>query len=80
MTFVVTRTSESTTPQIKTFNTLQELIKLHEQEKHGILIIDNFWYNETVEECMECCQVPKNLAKQIVSTKYEIEIYDDYRE
>ena len=57
MTFIVTRTSDSTTPQVKTFNTLQDLIKLHEQEKHGILIIDNFWYNETVEECMECCQV-----------------------
>lgn len=80
MNFVVTRTSDSTTPQVKTFNTLQELVHLHEQEKRGILIIDNFWYNETVEECMVCCQVSEEVAKQIVSTKYEIEIYDDYRE
>lgn len=79
MTFILTRTSNST-PQVKTFNSLQELIKLHEQEKHEILITDNFWYNETIEECMKCCQVSKNLAKQIVSTKYGIEIYDDYRE
>lgn len=79
MTFVMTRTSDST-PQIKTFDTIQDLIKLHEQENHGILIIDNFWYNEPVEECVECCQVSKDVAKQIVSTQYEIEIYDDYRE
>ncbi len=79
MTFVMTRTSDST-PQIKTFDTIQDLIKLHEQENHGILIIDNFWYNETVEEYMKIFQVSEDVAKQIVSTKYEIEIYDDYRE
>lgn len=79
MTFVMTRTSDST-PQIKTFDTIQELVELHEKENHGILIIDNFWYNEPVEDCMRCCRVSKNVAKQIVSTKYEIEIYDDYRE
>ena len=79
MTFVMTRTSDST-PQIKTFDTIQDLIKLHEQENHGILITDNFWYNETVEEYMKIFQVSEDVAKQIVSTKYEIEIYDDYRE
>lgn len=79
MTFIMTRTSDST-PQIKTFNTIQDLIKLHKQENHGILIIDNFWYNETIEDCMRGCQVSEDVAKQIVSTKYEIEIYDDYRE
>ena len=79
MTFVMTRTSDST-PQIKTFDTIQDLIKLHEQENHGILIIDNFWYNETVEEYMKIFQVSEDVAKQIISTKYEIEIYDDYRE
>jgi len=79
MTFVMTRTSDST-PQIKTFDTIQDLIKLHEQENHGILIIDNFWYSETVEEYMKIFQVSEDVAKQIVSTKYEIEIYDDYRE
>lgn len=79
MTFVVTRTSDST-PQIKTFDAIQDLIKLHEQENHGILIIDNFWYNEPVEEYMKIFQVSEDVAKQIVSTKYEIEIYDDYRE
>ncbi len=79
MTFIMTRTSDST-PQIKTFNTIQDLIKLHEQEGHGIIIIDNFWYNESVEEYMKIFQVSKDIAKQIVSTKYEIEIYDDYRE
>lgn len=79
MTFIMTRTSDST-PQIRTFNTLQELIELHKQEGHGILIIDNFWYNEPVEECVECCRVSEDVARQIVSIKYEIEIYDDYRE
>lgn len=79
MTFVMTRTSDST-PQIKTFDTIQDLIKLHEQENHGILIIDNFWYNEPVEEYIKIFQVSEDVAKQIVSTKYEIEIYDDYRE
>lgn len=79
MTFIMTRTSDST-PQIKTFDTIQDLIKLHEQENHGILIIDNFWYNESVEEYMKIFQVSEDIAKQIVSTKYEIEIYDDYRE
>ncbi len=79
MTFVMTRTSDST-PQVKTFNTIQELVELHEQENHGILIIDNFWYNESVEEYMKIFQVSEDIAKQIVSTKYEIEIYDDYRE
>lgn len=79
MTFVMTRTSDST-PQVKTFNTIQELIELHKQEGHGILIIDNFWYNEPVEEYMEIFQVSEDIAKQVVSIKYEIEIYDDYRE
>ena len=79
MTFIMTRTSDST-PQIKTFNNIQDLIKLHEQENHGILIIDNFWYNEPVEEYMKIFQVSEDIAKQVVSTKYEIKIYDDYRE
>ena len=79
MTFVMTRTSDST-PQIKTFDTIQDLIKLHEQEHHGIILLHNFWYNEPVEDCIKYCEVSEDVAKQIVSTKYEIEIYDDYRE
>ena len=79
MTFIMTRTSDHT-PQIKTFNTIQELVELHEKENRGILIIDNFWYNEPVEEYMKIFQVSEDVVKQIVSTKYEIEIYDDYRE
>ena len=79
MTFVITRTSDST-PQIKTFDTLQDLIKLHEQENHGIILLHNFWYNEPFEACIKYREVSEDLVKQIVSTKYEIEIYDDYRE
>lgn len=79
MTFVMTRTSDST-PQVKTFNTIQELVELHEQENHGIILLHNFWYNEPVEDCIKYCEVSEDVAKQIVSTKYEIEIYDDYRE
>lgn len=79
MTFVMTRTSD-TTPQIKTFNTLQELVELHEKENHGIILHHNFWYNEPVEDCIKYCEISEDVAKQIVSTKYEIEIYDDYRE
>ena len=78
MKFVITRTS-SRTPKIKTFNTLQDIIKFYE-DKGQIIFKENFWYNEPVEDCIKYCEVSEDVAKQIVSTKYEIEIYDDYRE
>lgn len=80
MNFVVTKTSDPVTAQIKTFNTLQELITFQKQKKCGIIINKNISYNESIADCMEDYQVSKEVAKQIVSTEYEIEVYDAWRE
>lgn len=80
MTFVVTKTSDPVTAQIKTFNTLQELINFQKRQKCGIIINKNISYNESIEDCMEDYQVSEEVAKQIVSIEYEIEIYDAWRE
>ncbi len=79
MTFVIT-TIINNNPYIKTFDTIQDIINFREKVNEELIIKLNFWYNEPVEACMKYCEVSEDVAKQIVSTKYEIEIYDDYRE
>lgn len=79
MTFVITRTSGGK-PYIETFNTIQDVIHFSEKVDEELITKLNCWYNESIENCMKYCEVSEDIAKQIVSTKYEIEIYDDYRE
>lgn len=78
MTFVVTRTSNAT-PEIKTFNTVQDIVNFYKDEGE-IIFKENFWYNEPISDCLRCCHVDKKIAAKIVQIKYELEIYDDYRE
>jgi len=77
MKFVVTRTS-SAIPEIKTFNTVQDIVKFYENEGE-IIFKENFWYNEPNTEYLRY-YVDKEIADEIVQIKYELEIYDDYRE
>lgn len=77
MKFVVTRTSNSI-PKIKTFNTVQDIVKFYEDEGE-IIVKENFWYNEPNTDCLRY-YVDKETADEIVQIKYALEIYDDYRE
>ena len=77
MKFVVTRTSNAI-PEIKTFNTVQDIVKFYENEGE-IIFKENFWYNEPNTDYLRY-YVDKETAAKIVQIKYEIEIYDDYRE
>lgn len=68
MKFVITRTSsDKPYESIKKFKTIDQLIKFKKQEKHSLIITDNFFYKE-------------NDIPEISDIPYEIEIYDDYRE
>ncbi len=67
MKFVITRTSsDKPYESIKEFKTIDQLMKFKKQEKHALIITDNFFYKEDIPE--------------IADIPYEIEIYDDYRE
>ena len=76
MKFVVTRTN-SAIPEIKTFNTLQDIVKFYEDEGE-IIFKENFWYNEPTDFLRY--YVDEKTATEIGQIKYEIEIYNDYRE
>lgn len=77
MKFVVTRTSNAI-PEIKTFNTVQDIVKFYENEGE-IIFKENFWYNEPATDYLRY-YVDKETANEIVQIKYALEIYDDYRE
>lgn len=79
MEFVITKTSDST-PQVKTFNTLQDLINFFEQCDEELVLSKNFWYNISASSCAKAYSISKEFAAKVVKIKYEIEIYDDYRE
>lgn len=79
MKFVVTRTS-NTTPYVKTFDTIQDIINFSKAMNQELIIKPNFWYNEPIPSCAKYCDISETLASEIVTIKNEIEIYDDYRE
>lgn len=80
MTFVITKTSDST-PYIKTFDTIQDIIDFAKKVDEELIIKGNFWYNhESISSCAKCCSISEKLASEIVTIANEIEIYDDYRE
>lgn len=67
MKFVVTRTS-SEQYKIKNFSTTEELIRFMKKVGHPLILQPNFFFGEKGED------------KELRTTPYEIEIYDDYRE
>ena len=79
MKFVITRTSSDDYIGVKNFSTIEELVNFMRKQKHPLIIENNFAFNEDVKIVQEYCPRGVN-AHEIVTTPYNIEIYDDYRE
>ena len=79
MKFVVSRTSLVAPIEIKNFTDVKELITFMNEVNNPLIIHENFWYKETNIEYIES-SFPNINTKELITTPYEIEIYDDYRE
>lgn len=78
MKFAIYKTSSDECEGIRSFNTVEELMKFKKQNEYPIIIMDNLLYREDVKEVREWN--PKVDADELVAIPYAIEIYDDYRE
>lgn len=68
MKFVITKTSsDKPYESIKSFETIDQLMKFRKQVKNDLIITANFFYKE-------------DYVPEIADIPYAIEIYDDYRE
>ena len=78
MKFAIYKTSSDECEGIRSFNTVEELMKFKKQNKNPIIIMDNLLYREDVKIVRE--YNPKVDADELITIPYAIEIYDDYRE
>ena len=78
MKFAIYKTSADDCVGIRSFNTVEELMKFRQDSKNDIIITCNFAYKEDVDMIKEWN--PKVSAEELVTIPYAIEIYDDYRE
>ena len=78
MKFAIYKTSVDDCVGIRSFNTVEELMKFRQDNEHDIIITRNFAYKEDVDMVKEWN--PKVSADELVALPYAIEIYDDYRE
>lgn len=67
MKFVITRVT-SGYDGVKNFSTIEELVNFMEEVGESLILKDNFWFNEDIEN------------EELRTIPYEIEIYDDYIE
>lgn len=79
MKFYISKVSDDYYKDVKEFNTIDELMKFCKANDDCLCIHRN-WYSEYEIPDMVSWGTPEELAKEIVSCEYEIEIYDDYRE
>lgn len=77
MKFAIYKTSVDDCIEIRSFNTIEELMKFR-QDNDDLIITRNFAYKEDVDMVKEWN--PKVSADELVTIPYAIEIYDDYRE
>ena len=77
MKFAIYKTSVDDCIEIRSFNTVEELMKFR-QDNDDLIITRNFAYKEDVDMVKEWN--PKVSADELVTIPYAIEIYDDYRE
>ena len=77
MKFAIYKTSADDCVGIRSFNTVEELMKFR-QDNDDIILTRNFAYKEDVDMVKEWN--PKVSAAELVAIPYAIEIYDDYRE
>lgn len=78
MEFVITRFSSNDYCSIKNFTTIESLIDFMKQNKHPIIIKNNWWYKKDIDYVKE--YFPTNFSS-VQSIPYGIEIYDEgYRE
>lgn len=78
MKFAIYKTSADDCVGIRSFNTVEELMKFRQDNEHDIIITRNFAYKEDIDMVKEWN--PKVSADELVTLPYAIEIYDDYRE
>ena len=77
MKFAIYKTSVDDCIEIRSFNTVEELMKFR-QDNDDLIITRNFAYKEDVDMVKEWN--PKVSADELVTIPYAIEIYDDYCE
>ena len=77
MKFAIYKTSADDCVGIRSFNTVEELMKFR-QDNDDIILTRNLAYKEDVDMVKEWN--PKVSAAELVAIPYAIEIYDDYRE
>ena len=77
MKFAIYKTSVDDCIEIRSFNTVEELMKFR-QDNDDLIITRNFAYKEDVDMVKEWN--PRVSADELVTIPYAIEIYDDYRE
>lgn len=78
MKFAIYKTSVDDCIEIRSFNTVEELMKFRQRNEHDIILTRNFAYKEDVDMVKEWN--PRVSANELVTIPYAIEIYDDYRE
>ena len=78
MKFAIYKTSVDDCIEIRSFNTVEELMKFRQRNENDIILTRNFAYKENVDMVKELN--PRVSANELVTIPYAIEIYDDYRE
>jgi len=78
MKFAIYKTSVDDCIEIRSFNTVEELMKFRQRNENDIILTRNFAYKEDVDMVKEWN--PRVSADELVTIPYAIEIYDDYRE
>lgn len=80
MEFMVIKTSGNYL-KFKSYNSVEDLIKLKERCHHDLILTDNFLYKEDPKDILNFWgEINLATAEKMSKTKYTIEIYDDYRE
>lgn len=79
MKFVLTRTSSDNYVGVKDFSTVEELVNFMRKQKHPLIIGRNYEFKGNIKFIQENCPFGVN-AQEIMTTPYNIEIYDGYRE
>lgn len=77
MKFVITKASSDDYMAIRDFPTIESLITFMKKQKNPLIIQSNFWYNENAKNVSYFSKINPN---ELVSTPYNINIYDDYIE
>lgn len=80
MKFYITQTSDSDYAEVEEINTIEELLTFCKNHGNCLCLYPNWSTSENDVVDMISWGVSEEKAKEISSCKYQIEIYDDWRE